>query len=225
VSLEPGAYTGAQRLAVTGAGDPVTYSLDGAAPRTYTGVAIDLGVGTHTVVLRSQDAAGNVTERSLAYEIRPVPAPAPPAQSAGAPSTGAGAGAQQSGLTSLAGPLATAPPPRVTAGSPAEPPLLAVRRGARRLTLAAARRDGFVVRFTAPAGARSAVVRILRRRGGRLTLLGSRTAVVRAGRVGMRLRSRALRRRLRAGELLVEVTLRGAGGRAETATWVVRLAR
>lgn len=74
--------------------------------------------------------------------------------------------------------------------------------------LSEARRAGLQVAFVAPAGARTARVRLVR--GGRV--VASRTARVRSGRNVVVLASPALRRRLRPGRYAIRVALRGAGG-------------
>jgi hypothetical protein len=216
VSLAPGTYTGAQRLAITGATDAVTYSLDGGPSQPYTGIAIDLGHGAHTVAVRSEDAAGNVTQQTFAYQID---APAPPAPAGGSGSaSGSGSGGQAgvAGLPNLGGAPASVTPGTVALA------LRAARRGSGRVSLSDARQRGLAVRFTAPAGTTTARVRVLRLNG---RLLGSTTARIGAGEVTVRVRSRSLRRKIRAGRYRVLVTLSGAGASARTTSWVLRVTR
>jgi hypothetical protein len=73
VDLPSGIHVGARRVAITGATEPVTYRLNGGPPAAYAGQPLDLGVGHHTLALRSEDAAGNVTEQSYSWSIAPVP--------------------------------------------------------------------------------------------------------------------------------------------------------
>lgn len=81
--LAPGTYTGAQRVSLTATGaDRVTFRTDG-APATasdglWTGRAIDLGPGTHTLRTLAVDAAGNSSEASFTYVVQ-APAAAAPA--------------------------------------------------------------------------------------------------------------------------------------------------
>ena len=99
--------------------------------------------------------------------------------------------------------------------APQRPALVpTVLPGPKTVRLSRARRSGLRVRFTAPAGARRAVVRALRLvRGGR-RLAGSAGATVHAGRATVALRSAAFRRHVVAGTYVLELVLHGAGGAA-----------
>ena len=99
--------------------------------------------------------------------------------------------------------------------APPRPALVpTVLPGPKTVRLSRARRSGLRVRFTAPAGARRAVVRAFRLvRGGR-RLVGSAGATVHAGRATVALRSAAFRRHMVAGTYVLELVLRGAGGAA-----------
>jgi hypothetical protein len=192
-----GAYSGAQEVALSSlTGDPLTFSVDGGPARPYLGVPITLGPGSHTVSVRSEDAAGNVTARDLGYSIA---APA-------------GAGSSNQPL----GPGTTrAPALRAT-----------VLRRSQRISRARARRSGLTAVFRAPRGARRATVRAFRMRNGRLTRIGSKTVRARAGRMTVRLNSRAIRSRLTPGLYHLEITVRNARGRAgEPVTAFVRVRR
>jgi hypothetical protein len=186
VTPDAGTYTGAQRVIVSG--DPVTYQLDGEPSRPYSGLGIDLGTGRHTLVLRSEDAAGNVTSRTLEYDIR-------------AP------------LVTLAAP---APQPIIrVAGVTATPPLSASGlRMATRVTAAKARRAGLKATFTAPSAGRSAIIRIYRMTGGKRHLVGLKRTALRPGRNTVQLNAGVLRRKLKPALYQVEVTVRDANGTA-----------
>ena len=99
--------------------------------------------------------------------------------------------------------------------APQRPALVpTVLPGPKTVRLSRARRSGLRVRFTAPAGARRAVVRAFRVvRGGR-RLAGSAGATVHAGRATVALRSAAFRRHVVAGTYVLELVLHGAGGAA-----------
>ena len=213
VSPAGGTYTGTQRVTVTG--DEVTYVLDGSAfPRSYAGVPIELEPGAHTLVLRSEDAAGNVTTQTHTYDIRPGAQPAQPAAAAGA-----------------------APPPPapvVVLGpapaslAPAAPRSLdATLLGTRqRIGRAQARRSGVTARFRAPAGSRTAVVTVSRMAGDELRLVGTKRVRVRAGANTVKLNAAKLRRKLTPGLYYLEVVVRDARGRAgEPAAGFVRVLR
>jgi hypothetical protein len=231
VSLAEGTYTGTQLLTASAGGDPVTYQLDGAAARAVVG-QIALVPGSHTVVLRSTDAAGNTTTRTLPYTIlapptqqqtpqtsepqaRPQAAPAAPAARPVAPATLIPAASIPAPQLGIAG--------SSTKGLPVATSLVAPRT----IAGSSARRDGLVARFSAPQSARTAVIRVLRRSAaGKLTVVGSKTAAVRRGANRIALNSKALRRKLVSGTYVVEVRLRSAGGKAGAATKsVVRVIR
>jgi hypothetical protein len=84
--------------------------------------------------------------------------------------------------------------------------------GSARVSLARARRSGLQARFTAPAAARRATLRVYRTTGGRRRLLGSRAATVHAATNTLRLDAAAIRRRIRTGTYTLEVVLRRADG-------------
>jgi hypothetical protein len=205
VNLAEGTYTGTQRLIVSG--DPVTYRVNGGPTRTYAGVPIELGVGSHSVALTATDAAGNTTTRTLNYVVRAVPAPpAPPAQ--------------QRQVTPPPAPVVLGPAPvQVLASTSRAPALVSARmlRGQKRVKRASARRRGLVARFSAPAGARRATLRVYRTVDGDLQLVGTKSVSVRRGTNRVRLSGRVMRSRLRAGLYVIKVTLRNSAGRGGTA--------
>ena len=95
-----------------------------------------------------------------------------------------------------------------------------------RVRLSRARLEGLTVRFRAPAGASSAILRAERVTATGRRLVGSRSAVVRPGADTFPLRDAAFRRRLVPGTYRLTVTLRDAGGRAGRAASVaVRVTR
>jgi hypothetical protein len=225
VSLAEGTYTGTQALTATAGGDPLTYRLDGAAARPVVG-QIQLTPGSHTLVLTATDAAGNTTTRTLPYTIlaaqQPTqqqgqqqgpPAAQPQGQAPAAPQAAPAVAAPAALI-----PAASAPAPQLGVVSSARP-VATMLTGPRTVAGASARRSGLVARFSAPQNARTAVVRVLRRgAGGKLTLVGSRTTAVRRGANRVALNSKALRRRLVRGTYVIQVSLRGADGKAGAAT-------
>ncbi|MDX6377476.1 MAG: hypothetical protein QOE98_1779 [Gaiellaceae bacterium] len=229
VNLAEGTYTGTQQLTVTAGGDPVTYQLDGAAARAVTG-QIQLLPGSHTVVLRSTDSAGNTTTRTLPYTILAPPA-TPPTQQASQPQAQQPAPAAPAARTTPAAliPAASAPAPQlgIVGSNTGKLPVATLLTTSRTIAGASARRNGIVARFSAPQNAKTAVIRVLRRgAGGRLSLVGSKTAAVRRGANSVALNSKALRRKLRSGTYVVQVALRGADGKAGAATSsVIRVIR
>ena len=95
-----------------------------------------------------------------------------------------------------------------------------------RVRLSRARRDGLTVRFRAPAGTTSAIVRADRVTQAGRRLVGSRSVRVQAGADVVALRSAAIRHRLAAGTYRLTVTLRDAAGRSGRAASVaVRITR
>jgi hypothetical protein len=232
VNLAEGTYTGTQQLTVTAGGDPVTYQLDGAAARAVTG-QIQLLPGSHTVVLRSTDSAGNTTTRTLPYTILAPPATqqTPPTQQASRPQAQQPAPAAPAARTTPAAliPAASAPAPQlgIVGANTAKLPVATLLTTPRTIAGASARRNGIVARFSAPQNARTAVIRVLRRGAvGRLSLVGSKTAAVKRGANSVALNSKALRRKLGSGTYVVQVALRGADGKAGAATSsVIRVIR
>jgi hypothetical protein len=211
VNLAEGTYTGPQRLIVTGG--PVSYTLNGGASKAYTGIPIDLGVGSHTVVLSSTDAVGNTTTRTLRYVINPVPAPQQQSSSAPAPAP-------------APAPQLVAPLPLI-AGTPAAPrPAATMLSGQKRVGRAAARRNGLLARFSAPQGARRATLKVYRSRKGVLRLVGTKRVSVRRGANRVKLNGRTLRSRLTPGLYVIQVTLATSSGRSgAAATKFVRVVR
>ena len=209
LSVSPGSgfYTGPQDVAVT-SDAPVTYELDGAAARSYTR-PIRLLPGNHTLVLRSEDAAGNVTTETLGYDIVAVPASGPgPGSQAPGPQAATGGGSPAAG----GGSTPTAATPRVLPAVTRAAAPVASMRGTTRVKLATARRSGLTARFGAPSGTRRAVVTAYRMAGGKRRRVGSVTVSARSGANAVKLGSAAVRRRLARGTYTLEVVLRGADG-------------
>jgi hypothetical protein len=69
------------------------------------------------------------------------------------------------------------------------------------------------VRFAVPAGATTAQVRVLRRQGRRVAVLGRRVVRVKRGVNRVALNAERLRRKLVRGRVVIEVRLRRANGR------------
>ena len=244
VDLDEGTYTGTRFVRIAGgpSGDPVSYQLDGGLVREYRGVAIELGVGPHTLVVRASDAAGNAVARTLKYTIAPVPAveeppvvtpPVSPVEETapvdtppvreGSPATDEHARIASSSKPPV--PAAQAPvlaPPATRA----TPPVATMQRGAVRIAATTARRHGLVARFTVPHGAVGAAIRVSRVRNGERTPLRTRSFTVRGGQVLVSLGAKALRRKLTPGRYVIEVTLRDASGRVGApASTVVHVTR
>lgn len=198
VSLAEGSYAGMQAVRVLDPEATVTYRLNDGPNLTWAGVPIVLGEGTHTLELRTQDAAGNVATRTLSYVIGPAPArnvivPEPEAPATMRPA-----------------PLPTAPLAVATSEARVAASSL---KTSRRVRLAAARRKGLKVTFVAPQGAGRAVVRIYRMSGGRAIAIGTRTIKIRAGANTAHIKARALRRKLKRGRYLIKVSLEGRDGK------------
>jgi hypothetical protein len=141
-------------------------------------------------------------------DLPPLPDPAPvPAGSGAAPAVAA-AGAPVA--AAAAGPAAPVRLPAVARPAPVVSALAAPAT----LPAATAARAGIVVRFTAPAGATTATIRVLRTRGRRRTVLGTQVVRVRHGLNRVALNGKALRRRLGRGRVIVEVRLRRGTGHA-----------
>jgi hypothetical protein len=215
VTPEPGDYDRSQRVEVTG-DEPVSYTLDGGPSRLYD-QPIEIGQGVHTLELRSEDEAGNVTTRTLEYRIdappatQPDPTPAQPRTQPAAPVAPAAA---------LTPALST--PKVLPANVVKAAPVARILGGKTRVSLSQARRRGVPVAFEAPAGARSATVRAYRTVRGKLRLAATKVMRVKAGRNAASLRSRAIR----PGVLTVKVVLRDAAGKAGRASSItVRVVR
>jgi hypothetical protein len=216
VSLAAGRYTGMQAVRVLDPETKVTYRLDDGPTLEWAGVPIVLGIGTHTLELRSEDAAGNVATRTLTYVIEPTP-PRPvivPDHEPEAPA-------------SPSPPRPPSPSPSAVAPAAAATPVAATAlRTSRRVRWASAKRKGLKVRFTAPDGASRAIVRVYRMRGSRAVAVGARTIETRPGTNTARLNMRALRRKLKRGRYRIAVSLEGrdgtAGKWASVSTRVVR---
>jgi len=136
-------------------------------------------------------------------------APVAPAAPAAAPAAAAAPGVAAAAVGG--GPAAAVAAP---AAAVAPGPVATALAVPARVTGRAARQRGLVAQFAAPAGVTTAVVRVLRPRGGRLVVLATTTAPVRRGRNRVALTGAALRQRLAAGGVLVEVVLRRPGGKA-----------
>jgi hypothetical protein len=125
-----------------------------------------------------------------------------------------------SGADPAAGPVAG------PGADPAAGPVARILPGRGRVSLAAARRSGLRVRFTAPAGAAGATVREYRTAGGRRQLVGARSAAVHGGTNAIALDAPAVRRRAKPGLYTLEVVLHGAGAtQGPPARAVVRVVR
>jgi hypothetical protein len=188
-----------------------------------------VGQGTLTAQLRVGGtlvgAAKTITHHTSAPASPGNPdAPASPGNP-DAPASPAGA---TSGAAPTAAPsqLATSVPGLGVAGSRSTPLAARMLGGRRTISAASARRNGLVARFSAPQRARTALVRVYRKRGRSLTLVGSQTVRVRQGTNRIALRSRTLRTRLRPGTYVVRVSLRAADGAAgPAASSMVRVLR
>jgi hypothetical protein len=236
VSLAEGTYTGTQSLTATAGGDQLTYQLDGAAARPVVG-QIQLTPGSHTLVLTATDAAGNTTTRTLPYTILAAAGQQPPTQSQAQPQPQTPAApAAAAPAAAAAGPAPVAPAALIPAVAAAAPqlgvvspalPVATMLTGSATVRGASARRSGLVARFSAPQGAKTAVVRVLRRgAGGKLTLVGSKTTAVKRGANRVPLNSSVLRRKLVNGTYVVEVRLRTSAGKSGAATRsVIRVVR
>jgi Chitobiase/beta-hexosaminidase C-terminal domain len=192
-----GSYTGPVSVALSaGPGERITFRTDGQPlgvnDSVYTG-PIALRNGTTTLSARSTDAAGNVTDATFTYTVTaPVAAGLTPAQ-----------------LAALAAlrPAASQIAPRISAP--------------RRVSARTVRRSGLLASFVAPRGARVALVRVLRVRGSRRTLVARRVVSVRGGR---RTRVRIRSTRLVPGRYLIEVRVgpsRARLGRPRTVRTVI----
>ena len=215
VTPEPGSYERSQRVEVTG-DEPVTYELDGGPTRVYD-EPIAIGTGVHTLELRSEDAAGNVTTRTLEYRIATPP---PQVQLERQPQTQPATPAAQALSAALSTPKAA--PAKVVGKAPVARML---SRSAR-VSAATARRRGLPVAFEAPAGATSATVRVYRTVRDELRLAGTTVLRVKAGRNAANVTSSAIRRAIRPGTFTLKVVLKDAGGKAGRAvSATVRVAR
>jgi hypothetical protein len=211
VSLAPGTYTGLRSVALTrGPGnEELTYELDGGAPTVYRGIPIQLARGAHRLVVRATDAAGNTTEQAYDYTIVIPPAPQPQPQ------------VQQQQQAPAPAPVIL-PVPQI-AQSQKLGPAVRLLSSQKRIKGSAARRSGLVSRFSAPSGARTAVIRVYRSKGGKFTLVGSKSTSVRRGANSVKLNGKAMRRKFTAGLYAIQVTLRGANGSGAPATSMVRV--
>jgi len=215
VTPEPGSYERSQRVEVTG-DEPGTYKLDGGPTRGYD-EPIAIGTGVHTLELRSEDAAGNVTTRTLEYRIATPP---PQVQLELQPQTQPATPAAQALTPALSTPKAA--PAKVVRKAPVARML---SRSAR-VSAATARRRGLPVAFEAPAGAASATVRVYRTVRDELRLAGTMVLRVKAGRNAANVTSSAIRRAIRPGTFTLKVVLKDAGGKAGRAvSATVRVAR
>jgi hypothetical protein len=156
--LAPGEYLGPVSVALSAAaGETIAYRTDGlahsATDTAYSG-PIALPFGATTLAVRATDAAGNVTDTTLAYQVN---RPAGPAQ---------------------------APAPAVVAPVQAIAPRTTVLtlRAVKRARLRSVRRSGLAVSFVAPSRTRVAVARLYRLSGARRTVVARRSLEVRANR-------------------------------------------
>jgi hypothetical protein len=143
-------------------------------------------------------------------DLPPLPAPAPTPAAGGAAPAAAAAAAPVA--AAAVGPAAAAPA-RAAAAAPKAPVATTLTAPAT-VPAATAARAGIVVRFGVPAGATTAQVRVLRRRGKRAAVLASKVVRVKRGPNRVALNGKALRRKLVRGRVIVEVRLRRAHGRA-----------
>ena len=200
-SLAPGTYTGARSVALSSDGaEDVRYTVDGSLPtassRVYDGTPLALGVGTHTIRAFSTDAAGNRTDTTYSYTIEAVPAPAEETKPEPEPRV-------VEVPVVVPGP---APAPVTAAVEPLRALALNGLSARRALSLREARR-GIRVNAQLPAGAEVVRVRLVRVSGGRRTVV-HRSVRLTPGGPAMRLTigGAALRRKLRAGSYVIEVT-------------------
>jgi hypothetical protein len=145
----------------------------------------------------------------------PAPAPAPAPAGPAVPASGAPAVAAAGAAVPVLGAAAPAAPATApAAAATGSIPVAAALTVPATVPAATVARAGLIVRFAVPAGVTTAAIRVLRPRGGRLTVLGTTLVRVRPGANRVALRGKALRARLRRGRVVVEVRLRGANGRA-----------
>ncbi|HEY3187023.1 MAG TPA: chitobiase/beta-hexosaminidase C-terminal domain-containing protein [Solirubrobacteraceae bacterium] len=194
--LAPGTYTGTQKVGLDAPGATrITFRTDGqpAGPgdRVYGRTPIELRAGSHTITALAVDAAGNRTEASFAYTIE---APAVPAL----------------------GPVALAPsqaPPARTAPAARSLKVASVRVPAR-LRRAQARRSGLRVAMRLARGTRMVRVSLYRHDRHGYELVARLLRVPgRGGSYAIRLNDAKVRRALRPGRYVVEVTPGGSSGR------------
>jgi len=195
----PGTYTGTRHVGLNSddvAG--VFYTLDGGASRLYNGTLVEVGVGTHTIVASSTDAAGNPTETRFVYVIG---APADPPAAAGA---GGGQGAvlttAPTAPSGLAGPAAT--------GSAARKQYLRSFATAPRVKRSRASKRGIRVIMRVADDAALVRVRVYRvlKNGARLLIATTYRVPSKAGLFKANLNAPILRRKLRVGNYEVDAT-------------------
>ena len=191
--------TGPRSVALSSdGGEVVRYTTDGSAPtatsRVYDGTPIALGVGRNTIRAFSVDDAGNRTDRTFEYVIQPSPQPAGGQQPAG-PATATPA-APPSGATGSAADLFTGPLAldRLTTTS--------------RVRRSRARSNGLRLVMRLQEGTEVVQVRIYRRTksGRKLISSGFRSTGGRTGLYRLNQNHRSLRRSLKVGRYVVEVT-------------------
>ncbi|HEY3019061.1 MAG TPA: chitobiase/beta-hexosaminidase C-terminal domain-containing protein, partial [Solirubrobacteraceae bacterium] len=193
--LAPGTYTGTQKIGLDAGGDArITYRTDGQPATTTDQVfgrtPIELRAGTHTITALAVDAAGNRTAASFTYTIEsPAAAIAPVAL----------------------GPSQTQP--AVNAPATRSLKVLALRvRG--RVKRAEVRRKGLRVAMRLAAGTRMVRVSVFRReRQGYELVTRALRVPGRGGDYTVRLNDARVRRALRVGRYVVEITPGGANGR------------
>lgn len=203
VSLPEGTHTGTQRVSVStgGARDAITYRLDRGTERVYDGSPIELDPGSHTLVLRATDPAGNVTTRTVRYTVLAPPAPPAPVRDSVAARPAA---APAAAIGPALGPIAGSPSKRPALASATVPARVSSTR-LRVLGLSAVMRvegGASVVRFT-----------IHRARGGKPvgTALTAGQRAASGAILRLRFRDRALIRRLKPGRYVLQLTPGTAG--------------
>ena len=201
--MAPGTYTGTQKVGLDAGGAArITYRTDGQAAATtdqvYGGTPIELRAGTHTITALAVDGAGNRTAASFAYTIETPAAPA---------------------IAPVVLSPAQTPGPRTTVGAPANRSLkVAAVRTRSRIKRAEARRKGLRVGMRLAGGTRMVRVSVYRhdRLGYELVARVLRVPG-HGGAYTVRLNDAKVRRALRVGRYVVEVTPGGANGRLSDA--------
>jgi hypothetical protein len=179
-TVASGSYTTPQDLALySDGGEAVRYTLDGSLPRdtsrTYDGLPLKLGNGSHTVRAMAIDAAGNRSDATYTFEIAAAStAPAPPAA-----------------------------PPVVTLTTVLQPSrslAIAGLRSTKRVSSRSARRNGLRVTMDLKRGTKVLQLSVYRRVNGRRRLIGQVVRKTnRSGAYAARLRTAKLRKAFKPG--------------------------
>lgn len=211
--LTPGQYEGARTTALAAdGGEDVRYTLDGFPPTDrsplYTGTPIRLPVGQHVVTARAVDAAGNPAVQAFAYDIRPVPAASTDGNGEGRDG-GAGTNTDNSAAatSNTAAGVTTPLAPVTGAGTGVRKLALTRLMVPTKVRGRTARRDGIPLSATLPEGTQVLRIAVYRVDEGRRRLLS--LAFRKPSGIGlhrMRLSAKALRRLLKAGTYVIQVT-------------------